>query len=231
MSHPDDIKDREADVPQRLKAESSRLGMLAAVTFGALFWNGIISVFLRAVFFDNPGGFMGWAIGLFLVPFVLVGLFLILGVIHSFVALFNPSVSIALSSGVVSRGADMDVAWEVSGGWRSINHLRVCVTGTEWARYRRGTTMRVDRSTFEFVPVISTDQPDEISFGSGTVTIPAETMHTLDLQNNKIKWEVVVNGSIAWWPSVASRYAFRVAPYQMVADSGATDFSTGANDD
>ena len=172
---------------------------------------------------------MGVVPVLFAIPFVLVGLFLIFGVIHSFVSLFNPSVSVALSSGAVSRGGDIDVAWEVSGGLRSIGCLRVSVVGTEWAQYQRGTRTTVDQSTFEVLPVISTDQSEEIRFGSGTVTIPADTMHTLDLSRNKIKWEVVVNGSISWWPDVNCKYPFRVTPNQVAATT--TEFSNGAYDE
>lgn len=211
--HPADVEDRTADVPQRLKAQSSRLGTLVAVTLIALFWNGIVSVFLWGVISDGPGGLMTWGVGLFLVPFVLIGLVLIAGVVHSFISLFNPKISVALSSGAVARNGDIDIAWEVSGGIRSIDRLRISVVGTEWARYRRGTDTIVDESTFEIVPVVSTDQAEEISFGSGTVTIPAETMHTMEQTNNKINWAVVVSGSIAWWPNVTGNYPFRVTPH------------------
>jgi hypothetical protein len=213
--HPADVEDRKADEPQRLKAESSRLGTLVAVTLIALFWNGIVSVFVWNLIFDNPGGFFSWFLGLFLTPFVLIGLLLIAGVVHSFISLFNPTISIALSSGAVSRGGTIDVAWEVSGGIRSIDRLSISVVGTEWARYQRGTDTIVDESTFEVVPIVSTDQSDEIKFGSATITIPEDTMHSLDLTNNKIKWAVVANGSIAWWPDVSGNYPFRVTPRQV----------------
>ena len=126
-----DAQDRKADVPQRLKSESSRLGKLVGVTLIALFWNGLVSFFVYGLIFDAPGGRVSLLVGLFLTPFVLVGLLFIAAVVHSFVSLFNPRVSIALTTGAVARGDDMDVAWEVSGGIRSIDHLRIAVVGTE----------------------------------------------------------------------------------------------------
>ncbi len=226
-----DSDDREADVPQRLKSESSRWGTLLGAIFIALFWNGIVSALVCGVLSDGPGIFASWAIGLFLVPFVLIGLVLIAAVIHSFIALFNPTVSIALSSGAVSRGGTLDVAWEVSSGLRNIDRLTISVVGTEWAQYQRGTDTITDELTFEIVPVLSTDRPDEIKFGSGTIRIPVETMHTLDLDNNKIKWTVLVNGSIAWWPDVTNRFPFRVTPYQVAAEYPTAAPVEGVNDD
>jgi len=210
--HPADVFDRKADQPQRLKAESSRLKTLVVTILIALFWNGIVSMFVYGLIFDNPGGWARLFLGLFLTPFVLVGLVLIAAVLHSFVSLFNPTITIALSTGAVARGGDVDVAWEVSGGIRSIDRLRINVVGTEWARYQRGTDTVVDESTFEVVPVVSTEESSELRFGSVSVAVPREVMHTLDQTNNKIKWAVVAKGEIRWWPNVTGNYPFRVMP-------------------
>lgn len=225
--HPADAIDRKADQPQRLKAESSRLMRLIGVTFLALFWNGLISFMGFGVFNDGPGGLMNWGLGLFFIPFVLVGLFLIAAVIHTFVSLFNPRIIIALSTGAVARGGDVDVAWEVSGGIRSIDRLRISVVGTEWARYQRGTSTVVDESTFEVVPVVSTEESSELQFGSASVTVPPEAMHTLDQTNNKIKWAVVVKGEIRWWPNVTGNYPFRVMPGLKITEAN-DDFIKGS---
>jgi hypothetical protein len=229
--HPADLVDRRADVPQKAKAESSRLGTLVGVTLIALFWNGIVSVFVFGMINDAPGGWMSLFIGLFLVPFVLIGLGLIAAVFHSFVSLFNPKVSIALSTGAVARGGEIDIAWEVSGGIRSIDRLQIAVVGTEWARYQRGTDTIVDESTFEVVPVISTADATEIRFGSATVTIPQESMHTLDRKNNKIKWAVVASGEIAWWPDVLGNFPFRVMPRPQSSDHITLTTTAGLNDE
>lgn len=229
--YPADAEDRKADVPQKVKAESSRLATLAGVTLIAVFWNGVVSVLGFGMLTDGPGGWMSLFIGLFLVPFVLIGLLLIAGVFHSFVSLFNPRVSIALSTGAVARGDDIDIAWEVSKGIRNIDCLRISIVGTEWARYQRGTDTIVDESTFEVVPAISTSDASEIRFGSATVTIPRETMHTLEHKNNKIKWAVVVSGSIAWWPDVSGNFPFRVMPGPQTRDNITLTTTAGLNDE
>ena len=229
--HPADVEDRKADGPQRLKSEGSRVGNLVVVTLISLFWNGLVGGAIYGCIFDGPDGWTRLFISLFLLPFVLVGLVLIAGVVHSFISLFNPKVSIALSTGAVARGGDIDVAWEVSGGIRSIDHLRIVVVGTEWARYQRGTDTIEDESVFEVVPVVSTNDSSDIRFGSATVTIPRETMHTLDRMNNKIKWSIVASGAIPWWPSVAGKFPFRVLPRSKSSDSSTLTTTAELNDE
>ncbi|MEO8270817.1 MAG: DUF3592 domain-containing protein, partial [Aureliella sp.] len=102
----EDLMDKQAAVPQRLKPKQTRIARLLVMLFLAVFWNGIISTFVYAAIFDAPFGNRWGQIGLwlFLIPFVLVGLALIGGCLHSLLSLFNPSVSVALSTGAPPLG-------------------------------------------------------------------------------------------------------------------------------
>ena len=210
----EDLADQRATVPQRLKPQQTRFARLLVVCFLALFWNGIVSVFLRALFVDPPFGTL-WGqigLGLFLIPFVLIGLALIGGCLHTLLSMFNPSVSVALSSGAAPLGGELDVAWEVSGGLLSLRRLNVVIIGQEWCRYVQGTDTKTDTSSFAVIDVCSTSDPREIPFGSRSVTIPLDTMHSFEALNNKIQWTVRVQGKIPWWPDVSEDFAFRVTP-------------------
>ena len=81
----------------------------------ALFWNGIVSIFLWQAIMEPKGGFFSIFMLLFMIPFVLIGVVLILGVARSFLSLFNPVIEIAMSTGAVERGNTVDVAWEIKG--------------------------------------------------------------------------------------------------------------------
>ena len=99
LSEADDL-DREMDMPQKLKPKQSRVLTVVMLIGICLFWNGIVSIFVVHAVGD---GFQWFDIflGLFLTPFVLVGLVLVIVLVHQFLNLFNPKVEIGLSSGAV----------------------------------------------------------------------------------------------------------------------------------
>ena len=209
--HPADIEDENWDQPQKLKPAQTRLMKLCAAFGIAIFWNGIVSVILYGFIKDFGQGFDWFAI-LFMVPFVLVGLALIGGVIYYLGALLNPTVELALSTGAVARGNDVDVAWQFGGRTSGIRTLKVTIEGEESATYRRGTDTITTRNVFCSIPVTETSSPEDIEFGSETITIPAETMHSFSADRNNIKWRIVINGAIPMWPDVNETFDFRVKP-------------------
>lgn len=210
----EDLADQQAAIPQRLKPAHTKLAALLVLLVFSCFWNGVVGIFLWFWYTDPPFGNMGGRIGLglFLLPFIFIGILLLLGTIRVLLSMVNPRVTIALSSGAVPLGEAMDVAWEVAGGWSRINKLSISIVGEEWARYVQGTDTHTDQSPFACIEFVSTAKFDEISFGTRSVTIPAQAMHTLDQPNNKIQWMVRVHGHIAWWPNVEEDFPFRVTP-------------------
>ena len=210
--HTEDQLDKAWSVPQKLQPESSTWVTFLILLGIAFFWNGIVSVFLFAIFTDDMTIWGRIGFGLFLTPFVLVGLVLLSSAIYMFMALFNPGVEVAMSTGAVALGDEVDIAWEIDGSARRIRKLKVEIQGEQSATYRRGTTTSTDTEVFELIPVAEVTQQSEIEFGSARIRIPESTMHTFDSGNNKINWSVVVQGEIAWWPDVNANYPFRVKP-------------------
>jgi len=211
-----DAIDREWDVPQKLKPATSRLGALLVIGFVAAFWNGITWFMTYQVIGNGfNGGFRGVA-GifslLFMAPFLLIGLLLIVAFFHQFMSLFNPVVEIALSTAAVPLGGEMDLAWEISKGTARLRRLKIFVTGTESATFRQGTDTRTDTQAFLQLSVLDTSDQTEMQFGSAVVVIPANTMHTFEAQNNRIDWQIEIKGEIAWWPDINEKFPFRVKP-------------------
>lgn len=208
----DDAKDQEFDKPLKLRPEHSRIMVLLGIALFALFWNGIVSVFVFHLFDTKKIGIGTIGLGLFLIPFVLIGLGLIGFWIYTFMTLFNPKVEIAMSNGAVPIGGEVDLAWEVIGNANRIRNLKIQIEGIESATYRRGTSTYTDTETFLKIPIVETGANDEIQFGSTTISIPDTTMHSLDTGDNQIKWLVKVHGEIRLWPDVNDSLAFRVTP-------------------
>lgn len=208
----EDLEDQQWDVPQRLKPSTTKVGTLVGVIFFALFWNGIVTT----IVWNGTAGF-GWEFSsifllLFMVPFVLVGLLLIFAVVMSFLSLFNPVFEIAMSTGAITRGDTVDVAWEIKGNANRIRRLRIAAVGTESAQYQQGTSTYTDKSEFGLIPIADTIDAQEISFGSVPVTIPADAMHTFADQHNKVTWAIHLKAEITKFSDVFQRHDFRVKP-------------------
>ena len=200
--------DQQLDGPQKLKPESTARGIFLFLLFFGLVWNGIVSIFVVNVV--NEG--FPWFTTLFMIPFVLVGLGLIVGIVYCFLALFNPVVEIALSNGTVALGSEFDVAWEVQGNATRFRDFTITIQGQEAATYRQGTDTRTDTEVFRTIEVVKTKASDEMTFGTATIQFPSNTMHTFQSDHNEIKWSIVVHGNIPWWPDVNQTMNFRVRP-------------------
>jgi hypothetical protein len=185
--------------------------LFAAIAI-ALFWNGIISVFLFQVVKGWRSGSFEWFLALFMIPFVLVGLGLFIAIIYFFLALFNPRPRLTISPEAGRLGETLRVEWEIAGRVAVLKSLRIRLQGREEATYTRGTRTSTDRSVFADLEIASSTVPQEMQSGTGTVTIPAALMHSFSAKHNKILWSVAVRGEIARWPDVNEEFPFTVCP-------------------
>lgn len=195
------------DGPQKLIPTVTRLTAFLGVLFIALFWNGISWTIFLSVLFKQE-----WFAIAFLLIFVGIGAIMIYAAVHQFLKLFNPTVSVALSNGAVCPGESVDLAWELVGRVSRIRELRVSIIGEEVVTYIRGTNTTTDRKVFQRIPIASVSSDEEKRFGSASITIPPNTIHSFSAPNNKIEWSVEVHGEIAWWPDIRETMRFAVRP-------------------
>jgi hypothetical protein len=198
--------------PVTLKPRASRVGAFFGLLLVSLFWNGIISVFLVGLLTRTSG--FELFVGLFLVPFVLIGLGLIGATIYQFIAIFGPKVTLTVSQAEVPLGGTLNIDWKLS-GWQNVTNLQIFLEGREEATYRRGTDTYTDKNTFCVLDV--TDTMSTVTQGS--VQIPANTMHSFEALNNKILWQLVVKGQIPIWPDIKEEYAIVVVPKEAGVSS------------
>jgi hypothetical protein len=191
------------DGPAVLMPKFSARAKLVGAIIIAVFWNGIISTFIAGA---------GWFSLIFLLPFIAVGVGLIGLVIYQFLALFNPRLTLHLSSHTIPLGGAAELRWSFSGRTSRIRELTVTLRGVERATYRKGTDTCTDASTFYEMELYRTINSTEIASGQVGFILPHDTMHSFSAQNNKIIWRLDMRGDIEKWPDVKESFEIDVAP-------------------
>ncbi len=198
--------------PVTLKPREPRVFIFYVLLFFGLFWNAIIGTFaiafLVGVFksgLDTPSIFLG----LFLTPFVLVGLGLIGGTIHQFLIMTGPKVELTVSQAAVPFGETLRIRWKLIGK-KKLTKFQIFLEGREEAIYRSDTNSVTDKNTFCVLNV--TDAMSSALEGDAKVQIPTNTMHSFEARNNKIIWQLVVKGEIPIWPDIKEEYPIAVVP-------------------
>ncbi len=199
--------------PVTLERESSPFSVAIFLTFFALFWNGIVSIFVFSRF-ENWAKFDLGFEDLFLVPFILIGIGVFLAAIYNFMAGMNPKPILVLSRQLIPLGGAAQLQWRFPNGTGSVKTLKISLIGIEEARYRRGTNTYTDTETFCEEVLLETNDPYELAEGEVEVPIPTEMMHTFNGGNNKIIWQVRFHGDIPMWPHIAAKFPIRVVPHE-----------------
>jgi hypothetical protein len=201
-----------ASGPVTLEPRAGPWAKLFGTLFVAAFWNGITGVFAWQVIRGWQQGSGDGCATLFLSPFVLVGLLLLVSVPYQILASFNPRPVLTLSRGAVPLGADVRLDWRFRGASGRIRRLGITLEGREEATRRQGKSSHTDRSTFLKLALVDTELAPEIGSGSVTLTIPDSLMHSFASDHNKVVWTLGLKGEIRLWPDVAEEFPLRVLP-------------------
>jgi len=189
--------------PAVLRPRFSAPGKLVGAVVIAVFWNGIISIFV-----SGAGSFEK----IFLLPFIAIGVGLIGLVIYQFLALFNPRPALELSPAVIPVGGTAALRWSFAGQVSRITELAVTLRGIEEAKYRKGTSTCTDKNTFCEMELYRTSNLAEIASGQVGLVLPGDTMHSFKADNNKIIWSIEIRGDIKRWPDVKESFEIEVMP-------------------
>ncbi len=207
------------DVPAHgaliLKPQVGPVGKVAGSVFFALFWNGIVSVFVWQAWKAWERGSPEWFLNIFLIPFVLVGLFSFGVVGHFLLALANPRPRLTLTPGSPRLGDTLRLEWVFTGRAGRLGHVRIFLEGREEATYQRGTDTVTDREVFQTHDLVDTGSDWEIPKGAADIVIPSDTMHSFAAASNKIIWEIKVEGEIVRWPDVNQNFPIEIRPMRI----------------
>jgi len=193
--------------PQKFKPTATRVEEVFYQGVFALIWNIVIGLF-----YYDPIKRLDWLTILFMSPLVFLGIFFICLAFYKFLKLFNPIVELALSEGAVPLGDSFDVAWELKGRVSRIKELVISVVGEEQATYTRGTDTITDKKVFHTIELTRTSAATEMQFGTATVAIPPNTMHSHSGEKNKVVWKIIVQGEVPVFPNVQGESEFLVIP-------------------
>ncbi len=197
--------------PVVLRPKGSRIGGLIGILLIALFWNGIVSVFIWQSL--NGGiGFFAIFLAIFLIPFVVIGLLMIAAVINSFLVLFNAKSQIRLSRGALRPGEAVEIAWQMGGGLFKPQKLEIFVEGQEEATYVRGTDTVTDKALFFRSELLQTTAPASMGAGTLRLELPRDTMHSFQSPHNKIVWILNIHAHVVRWPDVKEEFVLAVEP-------------------
>jgi hypothetical protein len=195
-----------------LKPSATPAVKFGACLFFALFWNGIVSVFVWQIVKSFQRGNPDWFQTLFMIPFVLVGIGALVMSGYFALALANPRCRLRLLSPRLQPGGTLEVEWSFSGSVRRLQRLHLYLEGREESRYRRGTSTYTDRETFARLPVAEASAWAEMAQGTGKCWIPYDAMPSFSAPNNKIIWALKIRGEIERWPDVEEDYELVIWP-------------------
>ena len=204
----------------------SRSGVVAliVVCIVAVAWNGIISFLLREViknWREGIPGCYGWFLTLFSVPFVAVGMILLVLPVYFFLKLFNPRPTLRLSKAQIPVGEAAELTWRFWGRYDRLHRLRISLEGREEATYQSNDETATAREVFMTISLVDTTRPQEIRWGKVRVNVPPNAMPSFSAPHNRIAWAIHVCGEIRRWPDVDEEFEFNVLPAAAPVPAGA----------
>lgn len=190
---------------------AKKLLILAGV---AAFWNGVVGTFLVVILKGQTNGDgPPKLVLLFLIPFVIIGILLIVGVVHSLLALLNPKPTLTLESAAIPVGGTARLEWSIAGNVRRLMSLELRWVGEEVARYRRGSGVAESTEAFEERVLVHLEPSSRLAEGHIDIDVPADAMHSFAAEHNRVQWKIVLVGPIRRWPDLEIDYPIEVLPF------------------
>jgi hypothetical protein len=198
-----------------LEAPTGPVGKFFGATFIAVFWNGIVGVFVWQAWEGWRAGSPDGCLTLFIVPFLLIGALLLINVPYQFLTLFNPRPRVTLTPGRLEPGGSAQLAWSFRGRPGRIRRLLISLDGTEETEEGQGDDRTLKKEPVGAYELLDTSLPLEIAGGSTHVSIPPDARPSLMETDRRVVWTLKVSGEIRFWPDVAEEIQVTVHPNQV----------------
>lgn len=180
--------------PADLSAGCACGGVLAV----ALFWNGIVSVFVWQAVAAFRGGNPDWFLMVFLIPFVLIGLVLVVvGVVAAgawVIAMLTGRVTVEVDAHPFVPGGTYRGRVAQTGLCR-LRQVGVALVCTESATYQAGTSESTAHCEAA-KELAELPEPLPAAPTDFTLTVPAGAMHSFEAKKNKVTWKVSLWGRV-----------------------------------
>lgn len=185
------------------------LGFIGSI-FIAAFWNGITSVFVVIAWKGWQKGNPEWFLLIFIIPFVLIGVGLILHVPYRLLAIFSPVYDMSWGDDDLMPGDRVRVSWKRVGGGGQPRRLTIWLIGQEEATYRRGSNTSTAKSVFHEAKLFETETPQMMPSGTCDLVIPADAVPSFSAAHNKLRWFLKLNADVPLRPDVSDEHELDV---------------------
>jgi hypothetical protein len=198
--------------PATLQPATGRGLKLATLIVLSLIWNAFVGVFLYTVLSNVPRGGVSWFVAIFLTPFLIAGVVLVVLAIRQAFEMSNPRPIVRVNRSVVALGDDLRVDWSMDGQVKRLASVSITLEGREEATYTRGTDRVTEKNVFATIVVANQTAPAITGNGSVTVKIPADSMHSFTARHNRVKWVLRIRAEVPRWPDSDDEFLLTVAP-------------------
>jgi hypothetical protein len=190
-------------------------------------WNGAVSVFVVMAVRSFLAGFPDWLMTLFIVPFLVVGIALVV----VFARLLRQTAGIGptlveISDHPLLPGNGYRLFLSQSGNL-TLKSIAVSLVCEEEAVFRQGTNARTEsREVFRkslYAGASAIIQPGEPLEAECDLPIPSEAMHSFRASHNQVQWKLIVHGEIIGWHGFQRSFPVIVRPLPVAGVGGRED--------
>ena len=204
------------ELAYRLPMAGSPAWTLGLWLAACLPWNGLVSLFAVVAVNSVWEGHPDWIMILFLIPFLAIGIGLIVVFVRQLVlaTAIGPTL-LEISDQPLYPGGKCDVYLSQTGLLR-MNWLEVLLVCDEEATYRHGTNTRTESHRVFQQSVFRRDQL-EVQHGMPLAArfaaeVPCGAMHSFKAEHNEVNWKFIVRGEVAGWPNFERSFPVIVCP-------------------
>jgi len=204
------------ELAYRLPMAGSPAWTLGLWLTACLLWNGIVSLFAVVAVNSLWAGAPDWVLIVFLIPFLAIGIGLIVVFVRQLVlaTAIGPTL-LEISEQPLYPGRTCDLFLSQTGRLR-IHWLEVLLACDEEATYRHGTNTRTENHRVYQQSVFRRERL-EVQQGMAftarfAAEVPPGAMHSFKSGHNEINWKFVVRGRVAGWPDFQRAFPVIVRP-------------------
>ncbi len=170
---------------------------VGGIFFVCGFWNGITGLFVLIWLVETCSGRMSGVksllMGLFLTPFVGIGIGILRKFLQSLAKLRVTTVEIKLPALQWRQGERIALEWRCLD--KNISRIQFRLTATEQATYQQGTNTTTDNA--EVAQLILHEEKGQLRRGSLDFTVPRGLMPSFTLRSNALLWQLEVQAHAA----------------------------------
>lgn len=200
----------------RLPTDVSSAWALFSTLTACILWNGIVSGFAAAAVHGHLEGRPDWFLTFFVIPFLVIGMGLILFFLRQLVVAtgIGPTL-LEISEHPVYPGKPYRLLLSQAGRLK-FNLLELLLVCEEEATFRHGTDTRTETRRV-FQQSVFRREDFEVRRGvpfeaECECEVPPGVMHSFKSEHNEVNWRLIVKGNAKGWPGFERSFPFIVYP-------------------